>query len=172
MEPSKPTEIELMDDLIDYIRRSTIQVALKQLPKHIELDDVVQHVLLRIVSRPPKFDPSRSASIKTLLYVIVHRQVGKYLASKKRYGRKSAFDLDLHGGAYRVGEPKFDQPSFMDYIVDDVIRRMCLLMMEHDSNVSEVARCLGVAEGTIRYRLTLLRSKLQAAGFDPFAEVK
>jgi DNA-directed RNA polymerase specialized sigma24 family protein len=60
----------------------------------------------------------------------------------------------------------------MDYIVDDETRQMCLLMMEHDSNVSEVARSMGVAEGTIRHRLKMLRGKLRAAGFDPFAEVK
>ncbi len=106
------------------------------------------------------------------MHVVVQRLVGKYLASLKKIGKKPVFDADLHGGAYLNAEPKFDQPSFMDYIVDEEIRHMCLLMMEHDSNVSEVARCLGVTEGTIRHRLKTLRERLRVVGFDPFAEAK
>ena len=172
MESSNPNAIELTDDLIDYIEAITAKVASKAIPKHIDLADVKQHVLLQIVNCPPKFDPTKNASVKTLLYVVVQRQVWKYATSLERLGYEPSFDADLHGTAYRDAEPRFDQPSFMDYIVDDEIRRMCLLMMEHDANVSEVARSMDVTEGTIRHRLKSLRGKLRAAGFDPFAEVK
>ncbi len=170
MESATPTEDELTDDLIDYIRSSTIQIASKRLPTHVDLNDVVQHVLLCFVSRPPKFDRSRGANIKTLLYVIVQRQFWKYIASLKQLGCEQAFDADLHGVGYRDDEPNFDQPSFMDYIDCEETRRMCLLMMEHAHNFTEVACCMDVTEGTIRYRLKMLQSKLRAAGFDPFVE--
>ena len=172
MEPSTPTEIELTDDLIDYIRRSTIQVASKRLPSHVDLDDVVQHVLLCVVSRPPKFDPSRGTNVKTFLYLIIQRNVWKYLASMKPLGRETSIDAGSHDFGYRDDSPDFDRPSFMDYIDCEDTRSMCLLMMQHDNNTSEVARCMDVTEGTIRYRLKMLQSKLRAAGFNPFAEVK
>jgi DNA-directed RNA polymerase specialized sigma24 family protein len=172
MESSNPKAIELTEDLIDYIEAITAKVASKAIPKHIDLADVKQHVLLQIVNSPPKFDPTKNASVKTLLYVVVQRQVWKYVTSLERLGHEPSFDADLHGTAYRDAEPRFDQPSFMDYIVDEEIRRMCFLMMEHDANVSEVARSMDVTEGTIRHRLKSLRGKLRAAGFDPFAEVK
>lgn len=172
MESSNPKAIELTDDLIDYIEAVTAKVASTAIPKRIDLADVKQHVMLQIFNSPPKFDPTKNASVKTLLYVVVQRQVWKYLKSFERLGCEPSFDADLQDRGYRVAEPNFDQPSFMDYIVDDEIRRMCLLMMEHDSNVSEVARSMGVTEGTIRHRLKSLRGKLRAAGFDPFAEVK
>jgi hypothetical protein len=66
----------------------------------------------------------------------------------------------------------FDQPRFLDYIDDEDTRRLIPLMLEHDNNVSKVARFMGVTEGAIRNRLRLLRAKLKAAGFNPFAEVK
>lgn len=172
MEPSNPTEIELTDDLIDYIEATTVKVASRVLPKHIDLADVKQHILLQVVGRPPRFDPKKNADVKTLLHMFIKCRVLNYAASMNRLGSEAAFDADLHGSAYRDAEPKFDQPRFMDYINDEDTRQMCLLMMEHDANVSEVARSLGVYEGTIRHRLKSLRGKLRAAGFDPFAEVK
>ena len=172
MESSNPNGIELTDDLIDYIEATTVKVASRVLPKHIDLADVKQHILLHVVRQPPKFDPTKNVDVKTLLHLFVKCRVLNYAASLKRLGNEAAFDSDIHGNAYRDAEPNIDQPSFMDYIVDDEIRRMCLLMMEHDANVSEVARSLGVTEGTIRHRLKSLRGKLRAAGFDPFAEVK
>jgi len=42
------------------------------------------------------------------------------------------------------------------------------LLILHDGNYSEVARQMGVAEGTVRYRIKHLAPKLLAAGFDPF----
>ena len=172
MKSSNPIEIELTDDLIDYIEATTVKLASRALPKHLDLADLKQHVLLHIVSRPPRFDPTKNANVKTLLHVIVQRQVWKYMASLKQLGCEPAFDAGLHGGAFRDDEPDFDRPPFMDYIDCEETRRMCLLMIEHGSNFSEVARCMNVTEGTIRYRLKMLQSKLRAAGFDPFAEVK
>lgn len=172
MEPSTPSEIELTDDLIDYIEAITVKLASGAIPKHIDLADVKQHVLLQIVNCPPKFDPTKKASVKTLLYVVVQRQVWKYAKSLEQLGFESVFDANLHGNSYWDAEPRFDQPSFMDYIDCEETRRMCLLMLEHDANVSAVARSMDVTEGTIRHRLKMLRGKLRAAGFDPFAEVK
>ena len=172
MDSSDPKAIELTDDLIDYIEAVTAKVGSMAIPKHIDLADVKQHVLCQLVNSPPKFDSSKGTNVKSFLYFVVQRQVWKYARSLKRLGQEPSFDADLHGHSYRVAEPNFDQPSFMDYIVDDEIRRMCLLMMEHDSNASEVARSMGVTEGTIRHRLKSLRGKLRAANFDPFAEVE
>ena len=172
MESSNPKAIELTDDLIDYIEAVTAKVASKAIPKHIDLADVKQHVLCQLVNSPPKFDSSKGTNVKSFLYFVVQRQVWKYATSMKRTANEPSFDVDLHGHSYRVAEPRFDQPSFMDYLVDEESQRMCLLMMEHDSNVSEVARSMGVTEGTIRHRLKSLRGRLRKFGFDPFAEVK
>jgi hypothetical protein len=46
MESSTPTEIELTDDLIDYIEATTAKLASRSIPKHIDLADVKQHFLL------------------------------------------------------------------------------------------------------------------------------
>jgi hypothetical protein len=172
MESSNPKAIELTDDLIDYIEATTVNVASRFLPKRFELADAKQHIFAYIVSHPIEFDPTKNADVKTLLNLVIRREVWKYAASMKQKANEPSFDADLHGHSYRVAEPRFDQPSFMEYIVDAEIRRMCFLMMEHDSNVSEVARSMGVTEGTIRHRLKSLRGRLRKLGFDPFAEVK
>jgi|LakMenEpi03Aug12_release.lakeMendotaPanAssembly.Ray.scaffolds.fasta_scaffold1533316_1 transposase-like protein len=78
----------------------------------------------------------------------------------------------LSNRTYRLRMRDFDQPRFLDYIDDEDTRRLIPLMLEHDNNVSKVARFMGVTEGAIRNRLRLLRAKLKAAGFNPFAEVK
>jgi RNA polymerase sigma factor (sigma-70 family) len=172
MESSNPKAIELTDDLIDYIEATTVNVASRYLPKRFELADAKQHILAYIVSHPIEFDPTKNADVKTLLHLVIRREVWKYASSMKRNANEPSFDADLHGHSYRVAEPRFDQPSFMDFLVDEESQRMCLLMMEHDSNVSEVARSMGVTEGTIRHRLKSLRGRLRKFGFDPFAEVK
>ena len=171
MEPTTPTAVELTDDLIDYVRKSTILVASKRLPKHVDLEDVVQHVLLSLVSRPPKFDANRGAKLETFVYGIIKRLVLNYAVTMAPdLGRGRSFEPELHGGHCFTAAPNFDQPSFMDYIDCEETRQMCLLMIEHKNNRSKVARRMNVTEGLIRYRLNRLQAKLRAAGFDPFKE--
>ncbi len=93
MESSIPTEVKLTNDMIDYIRRSAIQFAAKGLPKHLERDDIAQHVLQSFVNRPPKFDPSRGTTLKTFVYGVVERVVSKYAvpntATTPRLGQRT-----------------------------------------------------------------------------------
>jgi RNA polymerase sigma factor (sigma-70 family) len=77
-------EIELTDDLFDYAKAVTITEAQKHCSKFVDFDDVVQEVRLKLLSKPPKYDPSKGASVKTLIYTIVQRIVLKYSGREKR----------------------------------------------------------------------------------------
>ena len=96
MEPS-PQELKLTPDLLEYARA----VALKEAPKYCKcrlarptgskskLDeqpwaDVVQQAILELLRRPPKYDPTRGASPKTLIYTIVQRAVMKAAERESR----------------------------------------------------------------------------------------
>lgn len=161
-------EIELTDDLLDYVRRCTLKLASRYCPPGIEPDDVVQEVLLYLVSKPPEFDPSKGASVKTLLYLIVQRQIWRYV---EQWGQTVGRERFLETGDLELRPRDAERPAsmpFLDYIVCDETREMCRLLIVHDGNCSEVARRMNVAEGTVRYRIKHLAPKLIAAGFDPF----
>ncbi|MBN2563030.1 MAG: hypothetical protein JXQ75_19065, partial [Phycisphaerae bacterium] len=98
---SEPRELELTPDLLEYAKA----VARKLAPKHCKprlarptaaksnLDerpwaDLVQEVTLQLLRRPPKYDPARGASPKTLIYTIVQRAVMKYGARQARHDRR------------------------------------------------------------------------------------
>jgi RNA polymerase sigma factor (sigma-70 family) len=161
-------EIELTADLLDFILRSTIKLARTQCPPSVDPEDVVQQVLLNLVSKPPVHDPTRGASVKTLLYMIMERQVWK-IASRARQTSMREQHVEVQGHQHSArDESRIMDLPFLDYIACAKSREMCRLLISHDGNYSEVARKMKVTEGTIRYRIKHLASKLKAAGFDPF----
>ncbi len=172
MESSTPHEIILTDEHLTFIRKTVLANA-KRLAKYIDRDDLLQHVTHHAIREAQKFNATRGASFTTFLFLVVRTGMSKYLTrERERCEIAQPYKGDVHDEIVRPKPLAFESPSFMDYIDDDETRKMCFLMMEHDNNQSEVARCMNVTEGTIRYRLDLLRGKLRAAGFDPFAEVK
>ncbi|MBI5864870.1 MAG: sigma-70 family RNA polymerase sigma factor [Planctomycetes bacterium] len=197
MTPS-PQELELTQDLLDYARAVALIEAQKRCPKYVEFDDVVQHALLHLMSKPPKYDPARGASPKTLIYTIVQRAVMKFVALEVQHAGRSeqvvtpktgddddreaaleAFSLKerYERGLEqlliedRTAEATFEPPEdVFEFIDNEDSRALCKLYIKCKGNVSETARRLGVTEGAVRHRLKMLAPKLRAAGFDPFEE--
>ncbi|MFN8817656.1 MAG: sigma factor, partial [bacterium] len=80
MPDASPTELELTPDLLDYARRVALQVAAKHCGPRVSFDDAAQVALLHLMASPPKYDPARGASPKTLVYTILQRAVIKFAA--------------------------------------------------------------------------------------------
>ncbi|MCC7293576.1 MAG: sigma-70 family RNA polymerase sigma factor [Phycisphaerales bacterium] len=185
MDASSPHELELTPDLLDYAKAVALNEARKWCPKRIEFKDVVQDALMHLMSKPPKYDPARGASPKTLIYTIVQRAVMKFTTREARHaGRSKRFDESV--GAPAITEDGFysdEEPSHHlvperrtdELTLEDILenvdnedsRALCRLFIECDCNISVTARRLRMTEGTVRYRLKLLAPKLRAAGFDP-----
>jgi len=200
-----PKKLELTPDLLEYAKA----VALKEAPKHCrprlsrptaapsDLDerpwaDVAQDAVLRLLRRPPKFDPSRGASPKTLIYTIVKRAVIKFGAREAKQAfrvrqfpttvevsegieegtveRTPKVDLITDRRAAALTRSQHNLNDILEYIDNEDSRDLCRLVIECKGNVSEAARRLKLSEGTVRYRLKLLAPKLRAAGFDPFPQ--
>jgi RNA polymerase sigma factor (sigma-70 family) len=186
MNPSSLREIELTPDLLEYARSSAIKEARKRCPKHVVPEDVAQEAVLKLLSNPPKFDATKNASEKTLIYTIVFRVVLKYAVREatfcKRYPQEAEPTLPASGEseppASQLHQPNNRRAELrkraattediLDYIDNEEGKSLCRLVIECGGNVSEAARRVGLQEGTVRYRFKLLRSKLLAAGFDPF----
>lgn len=88
MNGPSPHELELTQDLLDYAKAIALIEAQKRCPKYVDFGDVVQHALLHLMSKPPKYDPARGASPKTLIYTIVQRAVHKYVARECKRGKR------------------------------------------------------------------------------------
>lgn len=201
---SEPQRLELTPDLLEYIKA----VVVKEAPKHCRprlsrptsrrsdfdekpWDDVVQWVTLRVLRRPPKYDPSRGASVKTLLFTVVKRALMKYgtrdsdredhypqmpkgvEVSEGLEEGKSERTPVIHQVSRRrhadLTRSGWSMDDILQYIPNDDSKALCKLVIECDGNMSAAARKLGVAEGTVRNRLKMLGPKLLAAGFDPFS---
>lgn len=189
-------ELELTAELLEFARACALQEARKFCSARVEYDDVVQEVLLKLLENPPKYDPSKGASEKTLLHTIVRRLVLKYVSREKRRGERlpqvvvretageqdeekaqdEAFPVELGRGRDRKKTvnrrvallDKFSATDdVLQFIDNSETQALCRLVIECGGNVSEAARRLGLSEGTVRYRLRLLAPKLRAAGFHP-----
>ncbi len=84
MDTPSPQEIVLTRDLLDYAKAVALQEAKKHCPPHVNFKDVIQEVHLNLVRNPPKHDPSRGASAKTLIHLVVQRTVLKFVARQCR----------------------------------------------------------------------------------------
>ncbi len=191
MNEPEPYEIDLTPDLLDFAKRSAIKEAKKQSPGFVKYDDVAQEVCLKLLSKPPKFDPSQGTVEKTLLYLVVQRLVIKFLERAKNHAEslrqvvkpRTGPDDDREEAleAFSLREVGKRRPAelttksattddVLEFIDDKESRALCRLVIECDGNVSEAGRRIGLSEGAVRYRLRLLAPKLRAAGFDPFPQ--
>ena len=185
---TSPHELELTPDLLEYAKAVALIEAEKRCPRHVDFDDVVQDALLHLMSKPPRFDRSRGASVKTLIYTVVQRAVMKFVAREVRHAsrhkqvvtpqtgddddREAALEaLTLNEQVERrrkqlVVEDQASEDIF-DFIDNEDSRALCRLYIECAGNMSKTARLLGIHESTVRYRLRMRAPKLRAAGFDP-----
>ncbi len=185
MDGSEPRELELTPELIEHATSAALHEAQKHCPKYVDYGDVVQEVLLHLVSKPPKYDPTRGASAKTLIHTIVQRGVLKYVARQCRHAERfrqvvetkpetPEDDEQIRPQRDAAERHPFDRTTrdptddVLQFIENEESRELCRTLIECDNNVSEVARRLGVTEGAVRYRLKMLAPKLIAAGFNPF----
>lgn len=167
MNPTSKRELELAGDLLEYAKAAAYKVAKKRCPKHVSPRDVAQETLLHLIARPPKYDPTKGASEKTLLHTAIYCLVSKCLARERR--QNARFEVAVLEPADHREKPTADPK------LDDILRfidcresqALCRCFVECDGNKTVVARRLGITEGTVRYRLKLLAPKLIAAGFNP-----
>ncbi len=188
MVDSEPRELELTPDLIKYATAIALQEAQDRCPKYVDYEDVVQEVLLHLISKPPTYDPAKGASAKTLIHTILHRGVLKYVARQcrqaDRFKQVDETKPETHDDDEQV-RPERDaierrpvnRPTkgsttddLLQFIENEESHELCRTLIECDNNLCEAARRLGVVEGTVRYRLKMLAPKLIAAGFDPFSK--
>lgn len=87
MAPSPP-ELKLTPDLLEYARAVALREARTRCPRYIDFGDVVHHALMHLMSKPPRYDPARGASPKTLIYTIVQRAVLKCVARQCRDAKR------------------------------------------------------------------------------------
>lgn len=126
---SHKREIELTPDLLEYATAIARQEAGKILRpglRHpgVRYNDVVQEALLHLMSRPPKFDPTKGASEETLIYTAVYYAVRK---AAGREGRQLARYRPHHGVA--VGG---EREEVLECDQDDA----CIKSIERDAAVT------------------------------------
>lgn len=77
-------ELELTPELLEFAKGCALQEAGRHCPRWLDRQDVVQEVMLNLLAKPPRYDPSKGASEKTLLHTVVRRIVLKYVAREIR----------------------------------------------------------------------------------------
>lgn len=181
---SSPQQLKLTPELVAYARAVALTEAKKHCAESVSYDDVAQDAILQLVRKPPKFDPSRGASEKTLVYTVVRRAVIKAAEREAKQAlRFTQFPEPAEGeddeepAEQQVSEKRTVELTKSRWNLDDVLkfiesedgRSLCRLVIECKGNISDAVRRLKLTEGTVRYRLKMLGPKLLAAGFDPFS---
>lgn len=183
MNDSSPQELELTPDLLAFARSVALKEAKKCCPKYVDFGDAAQEAVLHLMSKPPKYDPAKGAAT-TLIHTIVQRAVLKYAQRERRQANRfmqapepvqadeqdekpDLLDQD-EDRRVELQKKRWTTDDVLEFIDNEESRALCQLFIECQCNMSEVARRMGLSEGTVRYRLKLLAPKLLAAGFDPF----
>lgn len=73
MTDSASKEMELTSELLEYARSVALKESKKRSPKFVDSDDAAHAAVLHLMSSPPKFDPAKGASQRTLIYIAVQR---------------------------------------------------------------------------------------------------
>jgi DNA-directed RNA polymerase specialized sigma24 family protein len=191
MRDPSPPELELTPDLLDYARKEGIEIAKGFRNPRIDPEDAAQHALLHLIAKPPRWDPGRGATPRTLIHTIVQRAVIKFVEREARDLRQfpvlnepvessPAAAEGVHpdpvgkeiASSRTVGlsQSFWAKEDVFEYIDNEDSRALCQLVMECNGNVSEAARRLNEKKSTIRYRLKLLIPKLLAKGFKVVSE--
>lgn len=179
-------ELELTPELLDYAQRVAMREARKVCPKDA-CDDVVQGALFNLIRWPPRFDPARGTTERTFLHscvLVAVRKAARTMSRQSESFRQSPGQTPNAAGdetpanepvafkswqAQRLANEEALE-DLLAYVVDEQSRALARTLVECDGNVSETARRLGISEGTVRYRIGLLRPRLRLAGFDPFRQ--
>lgn len=151
-----------------------------------DVEDIAQELLLDLVHRWPKYDPTRSdpeAFVAGIFNHHVETMIAARLAAKRDY-RRARTSLNVEVGRKKGGRAvvrgdllpdRADEPgrrkaasdvaSIVAQLPDD-LRAACRLLME-GRTVAEVARETGVPLSTLRGRLAVVRATLARAGLGP-----
>jgi len=141
MNPTSKRELELTGDLLEYAQATALQLAKKRCPKHVSLNDVAQEALLHLIARPPKYDPTKGASEKTLLYTALSCFVSKCLERERR-------QVDRFEAASQEPEDHRNEEPRATLTLDHILRfidcpesrALCRCYVECGGNKSMVAR--------------------------------
>ena len=191
MPDPSPPELELTPDLLEFALQKGIEIAEGFRNPRVDPEDAAQHALLHLIAKPPRWDPARGATPRTLIHTIVRRAVIKFVVREARDVRQfrvlnepaessPTSNEGVHpdpvgteiANSRTVGlsQSFWAKEDVLDFIDNEDSRALCRVIMECDGNVSEAARRLGMKESTVRYRLSLLIPKLLAKGFKVVSE--
>lgn len=191
MPDTSPPELELTPDLLDYARRVAFKEAQKRCSPSVDHDDAAQQALLHLIAKPPRWDPTRGASPKTLIHTIVQRAVLKFAEREGRAVREFKPLREVSDAGQKATDGVYPDPAgpeiaqnrtvglsqsfwtkenVLDYIDNETSRETCRVIMESGGNVSEAARRLGRSESAIRTRIHVLLPKLLATDFKVVSE--
>ncbi len=151
-----------LDQLYQAHRRRALAIAKRIVGDQDEAEDVVQEVFARLFSQPFRFD-GRAACTTWLHRVLVNSSIN-WLRAKKRRGKLTS----------ELSEAKDPEASALNTERQELLlRAMQGLSSQHRAVVTlrdlqghsypEIARRLGVPEGTVKSALNRGRSRLLAA---------
>jgi RNA polymerase sigma factor (sigma-70 family) len=184
-----PEGLRLTPDLLEYAKAVALTEARKRCSQRVGYRDAVQEATLNLLKSAPHYDPAKGASAKTYIYTVVQWAVIKYAAREVRHAQWfKQFDRPLEapvkagkaasGHTFAPGQITDERKRELAWTLDDILRyvdneesrALCRLVVECKGSIRAAAKRLGVVEGTVRYRLGLLKPRLLAAGFNPFEE--
>lgn len=185
--PSERPRIQITEKLAEFIHEQALIAATWRCPEYIDPNDVAQAVAFVLIRRPPRFDPNGKANVETFLKSCIRNRVHSAIRKEGRFSLRQAQVIedkqrdeedvkkDVRSPSLHNGERPFQQDikeftpeDVFRYIDCDSSRALCILYLECKANMSEVARRMGVSEGTIRYRLKRLAPILLQADLKPF----
>jgi RNA polymerase sigma-70 factor, ECF subfamily len=146
---------EALEALLDAYGQKVLHMAVAMLRDTGRAEEVAQEVFLKVWRAFPTYDGR--AAVSTWLYAIARNTCLSVLRSES-YRRTARLD-EIAEPASQSAPDGIDWPQYLSRL-PDALRHVIVLFYFEERSVSEVARMLGIAEGTVKSQLHRARRAL------------
>lgn len=147
---------EALEALLDVYGKKVLHMAVAMLRDTGRAEEVAQDVFVKVWRAFPTYDGR--AAVSTWLYAIARNACLSALRSES-YRRTAALDEIVEPAAPSVAPDGIDWSQYLSRL-PEALRHVIVLFYFEERSVSEVARVLGIAEGTVKSQLHRARRAL------------
>ncbi|MBI2958164.1 MAG: RNA polymerase sigma factor [Chloroflexi bacterium] len=169
-----PSDMDVFEALYQRHKDMVFRTALGMLRDESEAQDLLQATFIKVYESRPKFDGDEDAFRRWLHRVTVNLSIDVY-RKKKRTGALS-LDRAVGKGFQPSVEPAHSRLETRDLALqaldclDGKHRSVVVLKYFHGLAYDEIARILGIPQGTVKSRLNTAMRTMSARLMDPRTE--
>jgi RNA polymerase sigma-70 factor (ECF subfamily) len=131
-----------------------------------DADDIIQEAFYNVISKVKTFEPGRGAKFSTWVFQIAKNAAADWLRKKAKHAGLIQYNEEIAGDL--IQPPDYEELTEEGMLVREALSRLddfdrqILEWRSHDVPIVEIAKYLGIEEGTARQRKLRALAKLKS----------